>query len=210
VVEALVAAGHEVAAVDDLSSCEVADDAETGGTAPRWLPPGVRLLHPRAAATFPAESLVSCSLRHPVERERVLYGVGFDGLVAQTARLVFPFPKELRRVVVASTLGALARRGFPLGREPHDYLHRVLRDLLCYWHRPPHFSTYFVGLPELRGERRLPETLPPEGTPTAAVEAAAALLADAATGMRHKIDPDVLLLPDDGALPLGEPVGSGI
>lgn len=178
VVDELVERGCDVFVLDDLSSAWLCDD----GLSPRFANPKATWIeHPR-----PCDALVHLALRHPLERERALYRLAFDGYVVQGMRHVLDLldAKAVGRVVVGST-----NKSDP--RVPEVALSRSLRAALAYWHRPPALGVYFVHLPELHGDRRLPETFPKPGVPTMPVEQAASLIADLATTARHRLDPDV-------------------
>jgi len=189
VVDLLVEAGHDVFVLDDLSTCWL--DEETAEF-PRFARLEVKSYRWDPVKHGPPDSLVVLSMRHPLEPERSLYRTAFEGYVVQTVRLVMDLldVRALKRVVVASTEDVL--EDAPRGR-PDVFLARCLHQALVYWHRPPALGIYFVHLPELEGERRLPDAPIPEGARTAPVEEGAKLIAALATDAKHRKSSDVFL-----------------
>ena len=180
VVDELVARGCRVFVIDDLSSAWLEDD----GLTPRFAnPEAVRLTHVQ-----PCDAFIHLALRHPVERERAIYRLAFNGYVAQGTRHILDLldTKSVRRVIVGSTIN-------DDDRAPEVVLSRAMRAALGYWHRPPSLGVYFAHLPELEGARRLPECEPRPGVPRALVTGAAKMIADLATTAPHRRDPDVVM-----------------
>jgi nucleoside-diphosphate-sugar epimerase len=180
----------DVLVYDDLSSCWMNED-----NAPRFLDPRATAIdwmtdEPIACAGE-VDALVHLAMRWPVEREKAVFEKVFEDFVVQGLNLVLGFSRFRRfsRVVVGSTV---ERTG------PASALCASLQAALGYWHRPPVLGTYFVHLPELVGDRRLPEAAFPEGEfDTLPVEVAAKAIADLADGTaRHRKGVDITL---DGA-----------
>jgi hypothetical protein len=134
------------------------------------------------------DALVHLAMRWPLEREKAVFEKVFEDFVVQGLNLVLGLSRFRRfsRAIVGSTV---EHRG------PAAALCDSLRGALSYWHRPPVLGTYFVHLPELVGERRLPEAGFPEGEfDTLPVEVAAKVIADLADGTaRHRKGVDVQL-----------------
>lgn len=189
VTDVFVKRGHEVIVLDDLSSCWLDEEADV--PTPKFKnASAVYLNDVNAAISADPEVVVVCSLRHPLERDRELYFTAFDGFVLQTVRIVSDSMRarsKLRRVVVTSTMNA-----FTIDRKkvtPNVHLIRSLRELLTYWHRPPNFEMYFAHLPELRGDRRLPEVGDP-GEDAVPVEDAADFVVKLAASAKHRLTVD--------------------
>jgi hypothetical protein len=146
VVDELVAGGHEVVVVDDLSSCWL--DVEMR---PRFLNPAATLVeyvdHPEFAAV---DVVVDAALRHPVERELVLYRECLDRVrLAAEICIDGAISRTLARYVVVSSLEFVTET--ILGHHL-----RAFSESLGYLHRPPFLDVEFVHLPELYGPRQLP------------------------------------------------------
>jgi len=189
VVDALVARGDAVTVVDDYSSCWMDEENLVNG---KFENPAADYVAEHDSVIAGAEALVVCSMRYPLERDRCAYFQAFDGYVRTPMRMIgrsMVLSKNvLKRVVVASTIRMRVQRSVHRA-DPDVHLAWSLRNALLYWHRPPSFCTYFVHLPELSGERRLPEAGDP-GEGALPVEVAAAKMMELATGRCRKL-PDV-------------------
>lgn len=186
VVDVLVARGHEVFVVDDLSSCWL--DEETARD-PRFRNPGVAVyglnestvqVNWNLAEFAPTDinGVVHLSKRHPLERDKSLYPPAWDGFVTGGMRLLytlFNYRAPLTRFVAAGVVDVNDERG---KLKANAGMETALAALLRYHHMPPALGAYFVRFPELSGERRLPEA----GEGKAPVNWAAGILADLADG----------------------------
>jgi nucleoside-diphosphate-sugar epimerase len=187
----------EVFVYDDLSSCWMNED---DGITPKFLDPRAALVdwmedEPIAAAGE-IDTLVHLAMRWPLEREKAVFEKTFEDFVVQGLNLALGFShlKRLSRVIVGSTVEE---------KGPAAALCASLRAALGYWHRPPTLGVYFVHLPELEGERRLPESYFPDPEQRAyevrPVADAVKLIADLADGTsRHRKLVDVYMEKTDG------------
>lgn len=188
-VDVLVSRGHDVLIQDDLSTAELDEDGE----GPLHLNQKARF-----AASFPPADLrevgavLHLALRHPLEWERAVWSMAFEGYVVSGVRLLLEL-LDLRAPVSRFVLTGPLRRG--PGRHAEANLVGSLRDLLSNWHRPPILGVYCAWLPELIGCRRtapLPDGVN-SGTP---VEVAARFLANLTDGwLPHHLSLDVALPP---------------
>lgn len=193
-VDELVSRGHAVLVEDDHSTAELAEDGETA----RWRNPGAT--YSFGASRFPegnlreVEAVLHLALRHPLERERAVWGAAFEGYVVNGVRLLMEllnYRAPLKRFVLAGplALGEVTAHGV----HPEAAIVGALRDLLAYWHRPPILGVTCFWFPELTGERRATEV--PAGAGTLPVERAVSVLADVldgSTAPRVKLDVEVL------------------
>lgn len=156
-VDELVEANHDVVVVDDGSSSWLDADESMK---PRFANPAARYCDLEDLPKFAeselgsAEVIVDASLRHPLERELVLYKECLDRVrLAAEICIDGVLRRTLKRFVVVSSLEILADRPTMLGRHL-----RAFSESLEYIHRPPHFDVEFVHLPDLYGPRQLPQT----------------------------------------------------
>jgi len=194
-VDELVSRGHSVLVHDNLSTAELTEADE-----PRWMNPGATFDWIASPTIRDVEAVAHLALRHPLERERAVWEIAFQGYVTGGVSLLLELLNArapLKRFTLAGPLLQAVvseERISALRVHPEAALVRGLRDLLAYWHRPPALGIYCAWFPELLGERRMTEV--PEGVGTLPVERAASILADVTDGrMPHRLGQDVEVLP---------------
>ena len=192
VVDELVARGHDVVVVDNLSTCWLDEDGE----APLFVNDGAAYLLNQDVVRIPFDlanetavdfnAVVHLARRHPLEPERRLFQLAWEGYVSSAVRLLMmllDYRAPMDRFVVPAHVAVGDERG---RTHPHAALDAAMAAFLSYWHRPSNLGAYLVRFPLLRGERRTPEAGGPDFG-EAPVKWAACSLADLADGtVKHQ------------------------
>lgn len=131
VVEKLIEKNHEVFIIDDLSTCLL---DESTLNKPYYLPDEAKLINNNEFV--PVDSIINLAMRYPLERERKLYELAFEGYVVNCYRHIvrqLDHRTGLNRVVCYFSDEINGR-----------CIGNSLYHLLKYWHRPPNFGVYFI------------------------------------------------------------------